>query len=53
MIEFSSEARQTLLDQAAIGRSRDAIALANKVAGQQPMKFAAWAKALFPIPSST
>lgn len=33
--------------------SRDAIALANKVAGQQPTKFAAWAKAHFPIPSST
>jgi uncharacterized protein YbjT (DUF2867 family) len=27
--------------------SRDAIALANKVAGQQPTKFAAWAKASF------
>jgi uncharacterized protein YbjT (DUF2867 family) len=27
--------------------SRDAIALANKVAGQQPMKFAAWAKTHF------
>ena len=27
--------------------SRDAIALANKVAGQQPTKFAAWAKANF------
>src|SRR5882757_3274252 len=30
--------------------SRDAIALANKVAGQQPTNFAAWAKANFAIP---
>ncbi len=29
--------------------SRDAIALANKVAGQPPTSFAAWAKANFPI----
>jgi len=28
--------------------SRDAIALANKVAGRQPTKFAAWARANFP-----
>lgn len=33
--------------------SRDAIALANKVAGQQPTKFAAWAKANFAIPAAT
>jgi len=33
--------------------SRDAIALANKVAGQQPTKFAAWAKAHFAIPAPT
>jgi uncharacterized protein YbjT (DUF2867 family) len=32
--------------------SRDAIALANKVAGQQPTKFAAWAKANFAIPAA-
>ena len=31
--------------------SRDAIALANKVAGQQPTNFAAWAKANFAIPA--
>jgi uncharacterized protein YbjT (DUF2867 family) len=30
--------------------SRDAIALANKVAGQQPTKFAAWARTNFGIP---
>jgi uncharacterized protein YbjT (DUF2867 family) len=30
--------------------SRDAIALANQVAGQQPKKFAAWAQANFAIP---
>jgi uncharacterized protein YbjT (DUF2867 family) len=30
--------------------SRDAIALANKVAGQQPTKFAAWARTNFAIP---
>src|SRR6266404_3710746 len=33
--------------------SRNAIALANKVAGQQPTKFAAWAKANFTIPAAT
>jgi uncharacterized protein YbjT (DUF2867 family) len=33
--------------------SRDAIALANKIAGQQPRKFAAWAKANFAIPAAT
>ena len=33
--------------------SRDAIALANKIAGQQPTKFAAWAKANFAIPAAT
>ncbi|CAB3801436.1 NmrA/HSCARG family protein [Pararobbsia alpina] len=32
--------------------SRDAIALANKVAGQQPTNFAAWAKANFAIPTA-
>ena len=32
--------------------SRDAIALANKVAGQQPTKFAVWAKANFAIPAT-
>jgi len=32
--------------------SRDAIALANKVAGQQPTKFAAWAKANFAVPAA-
>jgi len=32
--------------------SRDAIALANKVAGQQPTSFAAWAKANFAIPAA-
>ncbi|MBK5554227.1 MULTISPECIES: NmrA/HSCARG family protein [unclassified Pseudomonas] len=32
--------------------SRDAIALANKVAGRQPTKFAAWARANFEIPAS-
>lgn len=31
---------------------RDAIALANKVAGRQPTKFAAWARANFAIPSA-
>ena len=31
--------------------SRDAIALANKVAGRQPTNFAAWAKANFAIPA--
>jgi hypothetical protein len=30
--------------------SRDAIALANKIAGRQPTKFAAWARANFAIP---
>jgi hypothetical protein len=29
--------------------SRDAIALANKVAGRQPTKFAVWARANFPF----
>ena len=33
--------------------SRDAIALANTVAGQQPTKFAAWAKANFAMPAAT
>jgi uncharacterized protein YbjT (DUF2867 family) len=32
--------------------SRDAIALANKVAGRQPTKFAAWAKSNFAIPAA-
>jgi uncharacterized protein YbjT (DUF2867 family) len=32
--------------------SRDAIALSNKVAGQQPTNFAAWAKANFAIPAA-
>jgi len=32
--------------------SRDAIALANKVAGQQPTKFAAWAKTNFATPAA-
>ena len=32
--------------------SRDAIALANKVAGRQPTKFAAWARANFAIPAA-
>jgi uncharacterized protein YbjT (DUF2867 family) len=32
--------------------SRDAIALANKVAGQQPTKFAAWAKTNFAMPAA-
>jgi uncharacterized protein YbjT (DUF2867 family) len=32
------------------GDSRDAIALANKVAGRQPTKFAAWARANFAVP---
>jgi uncharacterized protein YbjT (DUF2867 family) len=32
--------------------SRDAIALANKVAGQQPSSFAAWAKANLAIPAA-
>jgi uncharacterized protein YbjT (DUF2867 family) len=32
--------------------SRDAITLANKVAGRQPTKFAAWAKANFAIPAA-
>jgi uncharacterized protein YbjT (DUF2867 family) len=32
--------------------SRDAIVLANKVAGQQPTNFAAWAKANFAIPAA-
>jgi uncharacterized protein YbjT (DUF2867 family) len=33
--------------------SRGAITLANQVAGQQPTKFAAWAKANFAIPAAT
>jgi uncharacterized protein YbjT (DUF2867 family) len=33
--------------------SRDAIAFANKVAGQQPTTFAAWAKTNFAIPAAT
>jgi uncharacterized protein YbjT (DUF2867 family) len=33
--------------------SCDEIALANKIAGQQPTKFAAWAKANFAIPAGT
>jgi len=32
--------------------SRDAIALANRVAGRQPTNFAAWAKASFAIPAA-
>jgi uncharacterized protein YbjT (DUF2867 family) len=32
--------------------SRDAIALANKVSGQQPTKFAAWAKTHFSTPAA-
>jgi uncharacterized protein YbjT (DUF2867 family) len=32
--------------------SRDAIALANRVAGQQPTKFAAWARANFATPAA-
>ena len=32
--------------------SRDEVALANKVAGQQPTKFAAWARANFTIPAA-
>jgi uncharacterized protein YbjT (DUF2867 family) len=32
--------------------SRDAIALANKVAGQQPTKFAAWARTNFVLPTA-
>jgi hypothetical protein len=32
--------------------SRDAIALANKVAGRQPTKFAAWARENFTIPAA-
>jgi uncharacterized protein YbjT (DUF2867 family) len=32
--------------------SREAIALANKVAGQQPTNFSAWAKANFAIPAA-
>jgi uncharacterized protein YbjT (DUF2867 family) len=32
--------------------SREAIALANKVAGRQPTKFAAWARANFAIPAA-
>jgi uncharacterized protein YbjT (DUF2867 family) len=32
--------------------SRDAVALANKVAGRQPTKFAAWAQSNFAIPAA-
>jgi hypothetical protein len=32
--------------------SRDAIALANRVAGRQPAKFAAWAWGNFAIPTA-
>ena len=32
--------------------SRDAVALANKVAGQRPTNFAAWAKANFALPAA-
>ena len=32
--------------------SREAIALANKVAGQQPTKFAAWARTHFATPAA-
>jgi uncharacterized protein YbjT (DUF2867 family) len=32
--------------------SRDAIALANRVAGRQPTKFAAWARANFALPAA-
>ena len=32
--------------------SRDAITLANRVAGRRPTKFAAWARANFPIPAA-
>ena len=32
--------------------SRDQIALANKIAGRQPTKFAAWAQVNFPTPKS-
>jgi len=32
--------------------SRDAIALANRVAGREPTKFAAWARAKFAIPAA-
>lgn len=31
--------------------SKDQIALANKIAGTQPTKFATWARANFPVPS--
>jgi hypothetical protein len=31
---------------------REAIALANKVAGRQPTKFAAWAQTHFKIPTA-
>jgi uncharacterized protein YbjT (DUF2867 family) len=33
--------------------SRDQIALANKIAGQQPTKFSAWARVNFPAPQNT
>jgi len=32
--------------------SRDAIALANRIAGREPTKFAAWARANFAIPAA-
>jgi hypothetical protein len=32
--------------------SREAIALANKVAGRQPTKFAVWARTHFTIPAA-
>ena len=32
--------------------SRDEIALANKIAGRQPSKFATWARANFPVQGS-
>jgi len=32
--------------------SRDAISLADKVAGRQPTKFAAWARANFAVPAA-
>jgi hypothetical protein len=33
--------------------SHDQIALANKIAGRQPSKFATWARANFPVQSSS
>ena len=32
--------------------SRDQIALANKIAGQQPTKFSVWARINFPVPKN-